>query len=47
VEEWGKWGRRPERIHHVTDIRWMRGGCRGGGPIVDLAGPQSVHHPVG
>ena len=21
------------RIHHINDVRWMRGGCRGAGPF--------------
>ena len=38
---------RPCIIPHVSDVRWMRGGCTGMGPIVVSAGPEAVHHPVG
>ena len=29
-----KWGR-PERIHHMNNVRWTRGGCLGVGGIVN------------
>jgi len=32
---------RPERIHHVSDVRWMQVGCRGAGPKVN-SGRQSA-----
>jgi len=34
-------------IHHVSDVRWMQGGCRGAGPVVNSVGLQSVHPPAG
>ena len=36
---------RPGVIHHMSDVRWMRGGRKG--PVVVSAGPEAVHHPVG
>ena len=40
----GKEQGRPGTIHHVSDVRWTRGGCRGVGPVVVSAGPEAVHH---
>ena len=39
-EEWG----RPGIIHHMSDVRWTRGGHGGAGAIVVS---EAVHHPVG
>ena len=38
---------RPGIIHHVSDIRWTRGGRKGGGAHSRFSRPETVHHPVG
>ena len=40
-------GEGPGISHHVSDVRWARGGRRGVGPIVVSASPVAAHHPVG